>query len=244
MLLPLIAQEGASLINYAIAPFVIPAIVAGSQLAAGIFRTAKADSERKKLLKKPLAKFSEVPELAASRARANEMAQRGFTAEENAAYDQDYARSQNTAYSRAMNTAPNMAGAINAGINYGNTAAINQRSVADAQLHRQNIRYADTFSNYLQDLNNRNIAEQLNMTKAAFGAIGEGKREGINDITGAPATFAAIYSAGMGADAGKKAGGAGAKNGLGLNPWEIPSKNATRNPLAATTDWLNTGGYK
>lgn len=225
------------------APLLIPAIVAGSQLASGLYRTLKADSERKKLLKKPLAKFSEVPEQAAARSRANEMAKAGFTPEENAAYEQDYARSQNTAYSRAMQTAPNMAAAINAGINYGNPAAINQRSVADAQLHRQNIRYADTFSNYLQELNNRNIAEQLNMTKAAFGAIGEGKRAGINEITGAPATFAALYSAGMGGE-GSKTGGSGAKSGVGLNAWEIPAKTATRNPLATTTDWLNTGGYK
>lgn len=200
-LLPIIASVHDT-VSYAIAPLLIPAIVAGSQLVSGLYRTAKADSERKKLLKKPLAKYSEVPELRDSRLRANEMAKSGFSPEEKAAFQQQLSRSQNTAYSRAIQTAPNMGSAINAGINYTNIPAINQFAGQDAQLHRQNIKYADTFSSYLQDLNNQNITEQLNMTKAAFGAIGEGKREGINEIAGAPATFAALYTAGMGGDTG------------------------------------------
>ncbi len=68
---------------------------------------------------------------------------------------------------------------ILSGINYANVGAQNDFASRDAALHRQNIHYADKFSQYLQGLNNQNIAAQQKARLLAEQALGGGVRDSI-----------------------------------------------------------------
>ena len=64
---------------------------------------------------------------------------RGFSAEEAANFQQGLTRSNNASYRRATDMNPNLAPAVQAGINYGNVAAQNQFAAADAQLRQGKV---------------------------------------------------------------------------------------------------------
>lgn len=63
----------------------------------------------------------------------------GFSAEEAANFQGGLTRSNNASYRLATDRNPNLAPAIQAGINYGNVAAQNQFAAADAQLRQQKV---------------------------------------------------------------------------------------------------------
>lgn len=63
----------------------------------------------------------------------------GFSAEEAANFQSGLTRSNNASYRRATDINPNLAPAIQAGINYGNIGALNQFAAADAQLRQNKV---------------------------------------------------------------------------------------------------------
>lgn len=162
--------------NWAIAPLLALGV---ANLALGLGKSIFAGKKLSDLHKQPLAQYSETPEQKASRLRANEFAQAGFSPEEKAAYQQQLSRSQNTGYQEAVKRAPNMSQQILSGINYTNIGAQNDFASRDASLHRKNIEYSDRFSNYLQELNNKNIAVQQQQRLMAEQALGLGVQSGI-----------------------------------------------------------------
>lgn len=151
-------------------------------LALGLVNTFVGLKGLNKLKKEPAPQFAETPEMAASRKRADEMAKSGFTPQEKAAYEQRLARSQNTAFQRSVDRSPGLSQQILAGINYTNIAAQNEMAQRDAELMRSNIRYADTFSKYLQELNNKNVATQIQQRDAAMRAYGQAAQSGMSQL--------------------------------------------------------------
>jgi len=153
-------------------------------LALGLLNTFMGFKGLSKMKKQPTPQFAETPEMRASRMRAESMAKRGFTPEEKSAWEQNLNRSQNTAYQRAVDRAPGLAQTILSGITYSNIGAQNDFAAKNAELMRQNIRYADSFSRYLQELNNRNVAEQIRQKELATRAYGQAAQSGLSQSWG------------------------------------------------------------
>lgn len=154
---------------------------AGSLLLGGL-QTWQGLKGLSELHKKKVPSYAETPEMKASRMRAEELAKGGYSPAEKAAFEQKLARSQNTAYQKGRDVAPGMAQELLAGINYTNTGAMNDFAASDAALHRQNIKYADSFARELQDISNMNIQEQLKQRMAAEQALGGAASSGLTQI--------------------------------------------------------------
>lgn len=166
--------------SLAIAPLLaLGAINLGVGLAKSIYGANKLS----KLHREKFPLLSETAEQKASRLRANEMAQYGFSPEEKAAYQQQLSRSQNTGYQQSVARAPGLSQQILSGINYTNIGAQGDFASRDAALHRQNIAYSDKFSAYLQELNNRNIQQQQQNRLEAERALGAGISDSIGIAT-------------------------------------------------------------
>jgi hypothetical protein len=149
-------------------------------IGSGLIERGKAKRELAKL--KPV-NYSVSPELQNAYSRAESMAGKGYTPAQSAKLEQDYARSSNTAYQHAVDTAPNMASAINAGINYGRPSFLNQKAFDDARLADTHTQYADSLAKNLQAQKNMASHEDINeyVRKAtAFGNAGKIQGENIS----------------------------------------------------------------
>lgn len=90
-------------------------------------------------------------ELQKSYARAELMAERGFTGAEESVFKANLASSSAGQFRRATDIAGgSLSGSLQAAINAGDTAAINRFAAEDAALRRRNIQYADTIAGRLQ----------------------------------------------------------------------------------------------
>lgn len=156
--------------------------------AIGLAQSAVGFANLSKLSKQKLPMYQETPEMMASRARANQMAQGGFTTAEQNAFDSRMAQQGNQRYRLGVTQGGgNLSSAINAGINYGNIGAQQQFAAQDAQLQRQNIKYADSFSQYVQNLANMNTSYMQQRRAQQEQAAGGAAQTGLNNIAGAAA---------------------------------------------------------
>lgn len=156
---------------------------AGS-LALGLLNTYAGFSGLSELHKQKMPTYKATPEFLASKARADELARGGYSPAEKAAFEQSLSRSQNTGYQRAVDRAPGMSQEILAGVNYSNISAHNDFAARDASLHRENIRYSDQFSKYMQELNNKNVESQQRQRLMAEQALGQAAQSGLSQIAG------------------------------------------------------------
>jgi hypothetical protein len=118
------------------------------------------------------------------------MAQGGFTSAEQGAFDARMAQQGNQRYRLAATQGGgNLASAINAGIQYGNIGAQQQFAAQDAQLQRQNIKYADSFSQYAQNLANMNTSYMQQRRAQQEQAAGGAAQTGLNNIAAAGSMF-------------------------------------------------------
>lgn len=132
----------------------------------------------------PVPTYTETPEMKAARMRAEQAAQFGFSPEEKAAYEQTQAGLSNQRYRRGLAVAGgNLAGAINAGVQYGDINAALKYAAQDAALKRNNVRYADTFAQNLQNLQNRNTDNAYNYRLRAEQALGQAVQAGLNNVS-------------------------------------------------------------
>jgi len=184
MILNLIAAH-----QQAIAPLFLG--LAALQFGKGLYDSIAGSNDLRKLHEQPSPEFSETPEMKASRLRADEMAKQGFTPQEIAARDQKLIRSENTGATKALNIAPGQSQSILAGLNYVNAGAQNDLASRDAALHRQNISYADKFSQQLQSLSNMNIQAQQRNRIMAEQALGRGIADSRDRMMGAGSTLIA-----------------------------------------------------
>ena len=201
----------------------VSAGLAGAQALFGLYQTLKGRKELKKLDKNRPEGFTITPELQKSYARAEQMAQDGYTPQEEAAFQANLQRQSNAAYNRSFAFGGNtMAGAIQAGLNFQNTAALNQFAANDASLQRQNIRYADQRGDAITQQRNRIAGQELNDYAAQQQMWGQTMQSGINNMFRA-ADFAGAASM-MGADPTGGAAGGSKVGGLGFgsstdSPW-------------------------
>lgn len=125
------------------------------------------------------------PEMKAAYARANDRAKAGFTPQEKAAYNQSLATAGNTAYRRGVDmSGGSLAGALRAGINAQQLGARNQFAATDAQLQRENIRYADSLAQQMQSQKNLQTAQELQQYNQRQQAYGQAMQSGLSNITG------------------------------------------------------------
>jgi hypothetical protein len=109
------------------------------------------------LTKEPKKGYEVSPELQAAYNRAQQNANTGYSASERAQYLGDLAATNNMKYRMALGQGGlNNSQAISAAINSGNIHALNQFAANDANLRRQNQRYADQFANQFQSIKNQN----------------------------------------------------------------------------------------
>jgi len=210
-------------------------IAAVASLALGGIQTIASHNALKRLNKQPLANYDITPEQQRSYDRAESMARNGYTQEEENAYMQNLSRSNNANYRKAMAYGGNsLAGAIGAGLNYSNLGALNSFASSDAQLKRQNIRYADQMGAAISTQRNRNTALQIQRRDAQERALGQAMQAGISNMVGSLNLSQAL---GMGS-VGKKApqtGGLGTPS-VGSNKW------ATLGKMFNTMPSFNKGG--
>lgn len=154
-----------------------------ASLGLGALQTIMGLSGLNKLHDQPDPKFYETPEMQASRLRANQRSQYGFSPEENAAWENKLNRSENTGYQRTLDVAPTQARAVLAGTTYNNADAIGSHAASDAQRHQQNIAYSDKFSNELQSIADKNIQMQARNRLLAEERLGGAVSSGLGNIT-------------------------------------------------------------
>lgn len=159
----------------------------------GLMQAFGAGRELNKLQRQPQAMLAETAEMRASRLRADALAKRGFTPEETSAFMNNQASLANQRYRTATTTAGgNLAGAISAGVSYGNIKSLLDFASADAGQKRNNIRYADSFSRETQRIADANIQRQQYLRDRTEASLGSAVQSGINNIaTGA--MMAAMY---------------------------------------------------
>lgn len=125
------------------------------------------------------------PEMKAAYARAEQRAKSGFSPQEKAAYESSLATAGNTAYRRGVDMGGgSMAQALRAGINAQQLGARNQFAATDAQLQRENIRYADSLAQQIQSQKNLQTAQELQQYNQRQQAYGQALQSGLGNIAG------------------------------------------------------------
>lgn len=171
-----------------------PVLLAADMLTNVIHGLSQESQARAglKSLKQP-AGYDITPEQQTSYNRAQGMSNYGFSPQERASYLSNLATQNNTSYNRAFRFGGNnLAGAIQAGINYGNNGALNTFAMNDANLHRQNIRYADSRGDAISNQRNRNTALQNQQYLQKQQAYGQALKVGKENVFGALNLFSSL----------------------------------------------------
>jgi hypothetical protein len=141
--------------------------------AIGAYEFFKAQNELKKLQRQGVPNYTVSPELQNSYSRAEGMANTGFTASERNAYQRNIAEGDATSYYRATHAAGgNLSNVVQAGINSQNIGSAANLTIADAELRRENMQYADSLAAQIQEQKNKATAEQIaqyNLAQQAWG---------------------------------------------------------------------------
>lgn len=151
------------------------AILAAIQIGYGLYSSYKSSKEQ-------VPTQSATPQLQASYDRALRESKYGYSPQENAAFDQSLARTNNAQYRNAVIHAGNqLAGSTQSAINFGNINTRNNRSAQDKQFQLQKEHYLDSFSNQFQGMANHNQDIALQMYNREQAASGQLLNSGINN---------------------------------------------------------------
>jgi hypothetical protein len=164
----------------------IAGVGVGTKVIGGIIQKNKADKALKALNAQAMPEYSVDPRMENAFNRAEGMSNQGFTAQENAGFNQSLAM-QNTAQQRSAVDmgGGNLASTINAGLQSNNIQAINQRAGQDAQLRRSNIQYADQLAGQLQSQQNLINQSRISRRQQLEQAYGAASAQGMENIMGA-----------------------------------------------------------
>lgn len=170
---------------------------AAANTGLGLYQYFDSRKKLKELIAQGVPQFGEDAAMRDARLLANNEARYGFSPEQKAAAEQGRSRVNNTRYNRAINLAGgNLAGAINAGVNYSNVGAVNEFAAKDAALQQQKQRYANTFAQNLQSLKNQNSSNAYNYHNQAEQALGHAQQAGLNNIVAGAAYASTSYGNG------------------------------------------------
>ena len=168
-------------------PIPLLAIAAASQLPkaiAGISQLSKANKALKALGQQAYPEYSTSPEMQAAFNRAQSMSKYGYSPEEKAQQQQEQARNQTAALQAAKD---------NGGVYYDtNVDFVNKSAAQGAGLRRQNIQYADSLAQSLQEQKNRQTGSMIARRQMLEQAYGQAKSSAISNITGAVASVGAM----------------------------------------------------
>lgn len=138
------------------------------------------------LQKQAMPQYLASTQLNAAHARAQKMAEMGFTPQETAAFHNNLATSNNTAFANATQASGGqLSGAINAGLQSQNIGALNQFAGQDAALKRENMRHADSFASQFQNIQDENTRTALQQRMMREQALGGAVNSGLTNLTGA-----------------------------------------------------------
>ena len=179
-------------------PLVAAGLVAGGiKSVTGIIQATQANQQINNLEKTPIDEYSISPELQHSYARAESMANQGFSGEEKAAFQQGVARQQAGAFQSGLDMGGgNVSSAISAGLQAQNIGAQNQFAAQGAQLRRQNMQYADQLAGSIQNQNNLMIEAKRQRRTMLEQAYGKAKQQGIENFTNGLTGAASVLGAG------------------------------------------------
>lgn len=149
-----------------VASVAVPLAISGLQTIYGLAKGIQAS-------KKQIPENKVSPQVMAAYNNAIDMSKYGYTPEEEASFKQNLAQNNNTQYRLSMNAlGRSLATAARAGINYGNTNAINTFSANSSNIREQKRRYADTFANQFQRVDDMNTSREYNTYEKEQGAAG------------------------------------------------------------------------
>jgi len=222
--------------------------LAGVTGLEGIYSLFTGLNAMKNLHKEKFPLQSEDPQMRASRERANIGARYGFSPQEKAAWMQQNASNINTQTQRAMDASGGALGRVIAGTqNISNQKSLGDFAQRDAQLKLSKERYADSFSQNLQNIANNNIRTQQQTRLMAENALGQGVADSRSRLMGVGNT---LITAGVLDNQDQnhvfdtnndQFGWYKRLMGVGGQPTNSLSPGL---PPQGTTDWENTGGYR
>lgn len=152
----------------------IAAAIALATAAYGVYNaeTQKAQAKRG-LAKQRFQNYAATPEMQGAYSRAQAMSKYGFAPAERAAFRQNKAQDINTQAQRALDIGGgNMARTISKLGQIANLQSENQFAAQDANLMRQNIKYADSLAGQLQGQQNMATGAGIYQYNAAQQAYG------------------------------------------------------------------------
>jgi hypothetical protein len=165
------------------------ALAGGAAIAKGVgsaIQLSKANKALKELNAQPLPGYSVSPEMQNAFNRAQGMSGKGFTAQEDAGFNQNLAMQNNAQFQNAVDMGGgNLGATINAGLQSNNIQAINQRAGQSAQLGRENTRYADELAGQLQSQQNLINQQKIARRQMLESAYGSAKAQANENIYGA-----------------------------------------------------------
>ncbi len=158
---------------------------AGIGALYGGYQTYAATKALQELEKQKKANYTVSPELQSAYNRAQEMSSRGFTPTETATFNNNLASQTNAAqYNAKTQMGNNLAGSVYAGINAQNLAAQNKFSADDAGLRRENIKYADSIGQAIQQEKNLGTGVDVQNQLLLQQAYGGGLKAGSENLVG------------------------------------------------------------
>lgn len=150
--------------------------------ALSLIQTKTAFHKLKELDKKGLPQFSLTEGMKNSIREADAKRGIGFTPEQMASAENKIIRGQTTGWQKAVDQAPNLVGAIQAGINYSNEAAQLDLASRDAAIQQSNVRYSDSLRKEEQNIKNMNTNQEIMDNNRQQAAYGEAGKAGINNL--------------------------------------------------------------
>jgi len=185
--------------------WVAAGIAGGAAIIKGVggaIQKSKAQKALDELAKTPAPEYGITPELQGAYQRAEAMSKYGFAPEEKAQFQGQLARSQAGMRQSALDlSGGGMGAAIGGVLQAQQTGAITEFAAKGAGLRRENIRYADTLANKLQDIQIMKDQTKIARRQMFEQAYGQASAMGSENIYGALTDVSNIAIAGMGGGA-------------------------------------------
>lgn len=161
------------------------------QSLIGAYGFIRAEQQRKKYEKMGVPQYSEDPSMTASRLRAEQNAQQGFTPVQKSVFFNNLIKMSQQRLRQGQELSGGSLGqALNAGNTANNLGALNNFAGQDAQLQQENIKYADQFSRNLQTIRNMNTQNEYGRYVQLGQAITKAREDSLKNIVGGTQTFA------------------------------------------------------
>jgi hypothetical protein len=192
------------------------AVGAGAQMVDSLVRQSKA----KKMLKQMEGKMPQYRTVEDIQRQAKAMTPGGFEPEQMAQARQDIARQAAGGYRMATQSNPNLAGAVQAGINYGTISNLTDLAAKDAAMRRQRI---ESTAQMLTGADVRKTGEERQMFLEKSRTLGDAISQAQQQRADA---FQSLIYGGAQLAGGGAGGGGGTQAGRLASPSQAPMASA------------------